>query len=566
MSKNKYKIIILLTLLVLVWKLILYDYDKGFFITEILDHGLKEVIHRFSFDSNLNNEWTINGNIVQYSSFVILVETNLIKIEVLALSNKRYLDTTDLHNNIKCVIKMKNDFKLYITSPYDIVAIPFMETNDIPSTLWKFQCFYKFSNQENFLDSKDLAVSLVDVNDFKSNKKNSIFLNNKAVLSINYIQYQKPAYFNLFKPKKKAVAHCVHLLRGLDHTRTVRILNWIELQRKIGIKKIRLYVLDVEESVIQLIKKKYSQDFIEIIFHHTNLKDVCKKQIERLENYPNSLFYQKLYDYCKTAFEKHYNISKILVLNAHERINTNDCFYNYKYEYEYVTNYDIDEIILPRNIDYNDNNNANCENSLKNSQNYTYNIYDYADRLFSKYGKKKTSCISFENVMFLPNNKNLDTFLLNLYNNKKHLTTIVLHGEENKTVQYKCDSKTKFSYSKTIYKYSNLYKCLKNKYKSYINDTVDGNFNNAIASLMNMREGKSIFNTDNTEGINQHYASIEKSFTYRIKIPLKLGYASHFRESFNKFFYNQQYPIDFVLVDIEYYLFLINSFLKENIK
>ena len=29
-------------------------------------------------------------------------------------------------------------------------------------------------------------------------------------------------------------------------------------------------------------------------------------------------------------------------------INTNDCYMKFRHEYEYVTNYDIDEIIFPR--------------------------------------------------------------------------------------------------------------------------------------------------------------------------------------------------------------------------
>ncbi len=133
---------------------------------------------------------------------MILVEANLIKIEVLALSNKRYHNTTDLQNNIKCVIKMKNDSKLNITSPYDIVAIPFMETSDIPSTLWKFQFFYEFNNQENFFDSQDLRVAIVDINDLTANKNDSLIANNKAD-NIDYIQYQKPVYFNSLIMKKK---------------------------------------------------------------------------------------------------------------------------------------------------------------------------------------------------------------------------------------------------------------------------------------------------------------------------------------------------------------------------
>jgi len=78
------------------------------------------------------------------------------------------------------------------------------------------------------------------------------------------------------------------------------------------------------------------------------------------------------------------------VFNSHERLQTNDCLLRLKHEYQYVTNYDVDEIIFPRQKKFR-------ETSLKCSLNessmdikpdkvHLYNIYDYTvglDGLYS---------------------------------------------------------------------------------------------------------------------------------------------------------------------------------------
>ena len=153
----------------------------------------------------------------------------------------------------------------------------------------------------------------------------------------------------------------------------------------------------------------------------------------------------------------------------------------------------------------------------------------------------------------------MDLFLQNLNNNKKYPKSISYNWNElnNKTINYLINSKKDLKYSKNLYNNSNLYKCLKNRYKNILKKTVEDNWNNAIASLANMRSGKSMFNTDNTETVNQHYTSHSRYSIIR-KVPLNLGFTGHFREDISGFIINQTYPINYFIVDIEYYLFIIN--------
>jgi hypothetical protein len=355
----------------------------------------------------------------------------------------------------------------------------------------------------------------------------------------------------------KGIGHCVHLIRDLNQNRSKRLLNWTKMQKKIGIKEIRLYIFNVTGDVVSSIRENNSNDFIKIIYHHTKFEDVCKKEIKRLNSNPSSIFFRKQHMICENAFKIYFNFNDEMISNAHERINTNDCFFNYKYEYEYVSNYDFDEIILPRNM--NNMEKLTCNNSLSTFQNINYNIYDYVDKLFSSYGKFITSCLSFENVIFFPNNHHLDVFLEDLKNNQKYPNSISYkwNGLNHKTINYLMNSNDDLKYSKNLFYNSYLYKCLQNHYQNLFKELIEDNWNNAIASVVNSRSGKSIFNTDNTEAVNQHFSSNSRYSIIR-KVPLNLGFTGHFREDISGFIDNQIYPINFFIVDIEYYLFLIS--------
>ena len=124
-------------------------------------------------------------------------------------------------------------------------------------------------------------------------------------------------------------------------------------------------------------------------------------------------------------------------------------------------------------------------------------------------------------------------------------------------ISYTLDS---LDYVKNLKSKIDLAFCLQKN--STINSNFDKLWNRVFSSLMNMRAGKSIFSTDNTEGINQHYTDISKSnINLHIKIPFMTSFCGHFRENIDLFFNNQKYSIKHFLVDIEFSVFL-SSFIK----
>ena len=109
------------------------------------------------------------------------------------------------------------------------------------------------------------------------------------------------------------------------------------------------------------------------------------------------------------AFNSHFNMSIGYTSNAHERMNTNDCYMHYRYEYEYVTNYDFDELIFPREFDVKQiplmySNKTKC--SALELTHKNYDIYEYSTRLFKKFNSNKPSCLLFPHVLLVRINEN----------------------------------------------------------------------------------------------------------------------------------------------------------------
>ena len=219
-------------------------------------------------------------------------------------------------------------------------------------------------------------------------------------------------------------------------------------------------------------------------------------------------------------------MTKQFTLNAHERINTNDCYLKFKHQYELVTNLDLDEIIFPRQK----NVMTSFElNNMSRVDSPNYNIYNYAKKFFKN---ENVSSIEFQHVLMIQNYTKLvnslkspdDDFLFSNETNKNYLKLI------QKRIQT-IEAGNKISYWQVPYGF-----------------------------YLSFRRGKSIHNTDLVEGINQHYASVLKlSSSSSVLIPLSSGFVSHFREIELPELYTQDYyRLKNFLIDLEYFYYTIN--------
>ena len=243
----------------------------------------------------------------------------------------------------------------------------------------------------------------------------------------------------------------------------------------------------------------------------------------------------------------------------------NDCYLNYKYEYELLTNYDIDEIIFPR-FNFMDNLKKfelfDCAGEIQNFK-LKYNLYNYGINLLNIFGRVNIACLMFKHVGLLQNGPELELFI-------KGINKVIENNTEAKVTYYgkKNDSsltygilRHNFYQANDVVKYYKINSCLKNSYIK--NERVAVEFQRHLAVHIDSRYGKSIIHTNLTETLNHHSCD---TFTHGLKYdaPLNYGFISHFRTSIDAFFQSYRtFPFAHVFSDVEYYLFLCNTLGKK---
>lgn len=93
--------------------------------------------------------------------------------------------------------------------------------------------------------------------------------NSDQISIFQVINWQIPQTIRHEGPKKKSVAHCVHMLRNLDIKRLKDINIWLKIQKSIGMAKIRMYVTTLQDASNlskEVLKLNYT-DFVEVVYY-----------------------------------------------------------------------------------------------------------------------------------------------------------------------------------------------------------------------------------------------------------------------------------------------------------
>ncbi len=168
-------------------------------------------------------------------------------------------------------------------------------------------------------------------------------------------------------------------------------------------------------------------------------------------------------------------------------------------------------------------------------------LYNYTNNLFELFGKSKTASLYFEHVVFIPHD----------YFDPMSLTAT--NPKNNKTIKFSLDSNP--MYARQILNYMEKSDCLS---KHVLDTNIHANkFAHIHGIQILTNNGKSVYNTDLCDGINQHVVSnlVDKA-KGEIRVPTVLGYTSHLRENTNKYFTNQVMDINHLFIDFEYYMYL----------
>ena len=401
--------------------------------------------------------------------------------------------------------------------------------------------------------------------------------------------FQKPALLRKQAPKERAVAHCLHKVIDLTPGKVLMLHNWIDMQRRIGIAKIKMCLFDERPDVSEALKRKYG-DYVHITRHYTKLHDVCRWQYRNWLALPNSKIFRFLNRNCKQMYRLHFDLSYYPIFQYQQMMCSQDCYMHFKHQYEYVTNYDFDEIILPRRHGYNVDANvrklteaaptnasnecsasaARLNEMVERGHDFSYKMYDFATDLFNKYGHDN-AYVKFKQIVFFPESIAPAVFgsivkrypLSNVLENKRFETIRV--WSDTKYIAYRVH-KNHAAYFDAFKAINRTVACLGAMYARELRalaprQNVSSHFNLILATEMLIgREGKSIYNTNYTQSYDAHEAkntTLSAKFT---RVPIYDGFIGHFRNDMGKYFNMRHYSFSFIKLDLEYYAFLFNLY------
>ena len=489
------------------------------------------------------NTWVFNQNVSQYSTKIIYTRDNKLFIEALTLLS--YQDENMIKERIKCILLI-NQHLVGILDIEEMLGKPTFGDRSI----WKLRC--ELSPIDEYLPNvKKIRVAITDFQEFKELNSSAKFISKEKLLT-----FQWANVYDERVAKKKSVAHCVHTVYVLHERKVNQLKNWLKIQKSIGIDRVKFYFTSVDNSTKMELMQEFG-NYIDIVDYRLDFEFICKYPLSliRLSDVDEeTLVY--LYNNCVNFFTEYFDGSEFHLLNANEVICTNDCLLGFKYQYEFTTNYDIDEVIFPRKFNSNDysyfKSAVNCNQSLAKFD-FNYSIYDYAVKLTRNYGSD-IGFFHFENVNFLTlpevatEAKNFIYFNMTgkkllLIDDSGLKVTLKINSTDNKTINKMREMNDIIEcFNRTILKGNKL----------------DSIWNVPYAVLLNHRLGKSIFNTNLTLFYDQHGPDLRflEPGAKRLLISIDEGYTVHIRSHFINIFLNQRYPFSHFRLDVEFYQFV----------
>ena len=505
-------------------------------------------INKFNVSIFDPNTWVFNQNVAQYSTKIIYTRNNNLYIEALTLVS--YEDENEINNTIKervkCIVLI-NQNVLSIFDIEDLLGRPTFGQRSI----WKVRC--KLSPIDEYISKVEtMRIAITDIQEFNRLNSSAEFINREKLLSYHWANVYDERI-----AKKKSVAQCVHTVRGLNKRKTNQLKNWLKIQKSIGIDRVKFYFTSVEDSTKMELIQEF-RDYIDIVDYRLDFEFICKYPLllNRSSYNIDNVTLAYLYNNCLKFFNEYFDGSEFHLLNANEVICTNDCLLGFKYQYEFTTNYDIDEVIFPRKFYSNDysyfKSVANCNRSLAKFD-FNYSIYDYAVKLTRKYGTD-IGFFHFENVNFLTLPEVATQAKNFIYFNMIDKELLL---RDNSGLQVILNFNS--TYNKAINEMRKMYKIIQCFNRIILtSNKLDSIWNVPYAVLLNHRSGKSIFNTNLTLFYHQHGTDVRllEPGAKQFSISIDEGYVVHFRSHFLNVFLDQRYPFSHFRLDIEFYQFI----------
>ena len=500
-----------------------------------------------------NQHWMFNANVFQYSSYIIISNSSHYLIETLIFVNNAPIKDVNI-NYFQCfiqAIKTSQLFEIKVVATYRLVL----------DHIHKVVCsFDRILLQEGV---KDLAVAVVVKRDFEINAN---LKSTKFPLSM--VNFQIPSIINEEYPRLKKVGVCVNFV-----SRTYQgIFNWLQMQELFEASTVVMHD-GTHNSLRNLVYPKFNPNFVEIRDYNIDESSICYTDLinaKMTANPSNAAIYKSTCtQFLRTIFSDY---------GSHNHLSVNDCYASFYYRYEFVTLYDLDELILPRANNVLDiaksKQKFECSN-LKNVCSYKpiMNIYDYINDLVKKEFKhdiKKLRSIAFHHSVFFMPSADVQSLLME---NLKIIVNKIKINQNFYPFILNTDDKYGFRHSFIINEVDKDYavylaetydeiKCLFDKYISNKNLHHQWIRYVYFHTHFDQRFPKSIHYTQNVQGLFTHDAAHYTKDSIILNPSKENGHMnSHYRDNINVFFgANRNFSIINFGIDFDYILFLLQEF------
>ena len=526
-------------------------------------------------------KWIFNNRIYQYSSHLLIKNFVPKQIDSIIIMAEDFRESDVLYA-FRCVLKS--------LSSGAQISFKISKVFNFTNNIRRVQC--DITVPVNFNNVDNVQIAIMNIFDFKSDSTNlteNDIVSHFYKLPYNMMNFQTPRIINVPDKKLPQIAHCVHYTYDLVAQDIDKILNWIEHQKQIGVKKIVFYNANIHKLLEDTIYKRYDKDFIEIRPYHIHYEAICDYNRINYFKLKDVVKYQAMNDQCENAYYNVFDNPSLNLKNRrrHQKITSNDCYSSLQPLYQYVSYYDFDELIYPRDKSFSTHNQAlDCETSnfCKISKNYAqaWDLYEYINYLIKKSFKNSTnvSSIYFKNAFYLEPNYYSKQLMMDINEmitkNYKYFknTTKFLNNNNNQTA-LRLHLKFKNKYGHYFLIYPNDFDYIKDLYETFthmecINEIVNKDFDGAIefsfrrflflATSDDLHRGKSIYNTDNVDGIFAHFTTFVRTNSERLIVDINDGILSHFRNDLYKNAKELSSSIRNLKVDIEYYLHLVSKY------
>jgi hypothetical protein len=502
-------------------------------------------ISNYSIVGLSTNSWVFNQDIVQYSSTATLMPSNgYLNIETLLF----FTDKKSVHHlsqTAKCVVVL-NQNRVIVVERSEAILMDSYRVND---ELFKVTC--TLSKEQHMSKFNEIFVGIIESYRHVSQITSGIFYVNKA------------SFYDLSVPRIRGVVNCVHTVRNVNNKLYDHMRTWLKINQAIGMSQVKMCTVEYKSSFITKLQKEFL-GFVQVNEFELSLEVICKnfKHLSPRICQPSGEGSNRI------KSTSHFGRAN----NFHEKICTNECLMNYRYSYEYLSNYDVDEVIFPRNFQTNfqedvlkQSSDASCKQIYSkheermHSHCLKYDIYDYVTRLQRMYGPYVSS-FSFNHFQMLAQYdefmKKIDSTSMFESNSEN---TLVYTSKKDTQVEFLIPKKSTYYFS-LLKKLTNLTRCLNRTFLTSSRAMLNYKWTNVMAAPFRNRLGKSIYNCNMTMSINQHGANLVALGTYKASVDHEFGFVSHFRSDDTS--QASQEPITNLKFDIENMFFLINSFQK----